>query len=185
MLFRSRRHDHDPPPDYEEAQWVKFDDLDVEERVSPIDDIKQSLKDEMPYLLFYQIVPIVDITASSTDGTEAEPPSYNDTALIVKTTDATPFNGDRPVVSRQASSYFDNLSNLPSATASVRFSSEIDRPRRSLADDDGYLSVSRRGSGVHEAFLSSPALTPIEGPDRKSTRLNSSHSGESRMPSSA
>ena len=25
----------------------------------------------------------------------------------------------------------------------------------------------------------------IEGPDRKSTRLNSSHSGESRMPSSA
>lgn len=172
LLTDNRRHDSDPPPDYEEAQWVRFDDLAVEERVSPIDDIKQSLKDEMPYLLFYQIVPIVDVTASSTDGTDAEPPSYNDTALLVKTTDATPSNGDRPVVSRQASSYFDNLSNLPSATASVRFSSEIDRPRRSFADDDGYLSVSRRGSGVHEAFLSSPALTPIEGPSPGGTPLD-------------
>lgn len=172
LLTDNRRHDSDPPPDYEEAQWVKFDDLAVEERVSPIDDIKQSLKDEMPYLLFYQIVPIVDVTASSTDGTDAEPPSYNDTALLVKTTDATPSNGDRPVVSRQASSYFDNLSNLPSATTSVRFSSELDRPRRSFADDDGYLSVSRRGSGVHEAFLSSPALTPLEGPSPGGTPLD-------------
>ena len=30
-----------------------------------------------------------------------------------------------------------------------------------------------------------PALSKLDGPDRKSTRLNSSHSGESRMPSSA
>ena len=29
------------------------------------------------------------------------------------------------------------------------------------------------------------AFLPLLGPDRKSTRLNSSHSGESRMPSSA
>ena len=40
-------------------------------------------------------------------------------------------------------------------------------------------------------YKGDPALPPITraitalGPDRKSTRLNSSHSGESRMPSSA
>lgn len=30
LLTDNRRHDFDPPPDYEEAQWVQFDDLDIE-----------------------------------------------------------------------------------------------------------------------------------------------------------
>ncbi|KAH6652218.1 ubiquitin carboxyl-terminal hydrolase-domain-containing protein [Truncatella angustata] len=162
LLTDNRRYDSDAPPDYEEAQWVKFDDLAVEDRISPVDDIKQSLKEEMPYLLLYQIVPIVDVTASSTDGTEAEPPSYDDSALQLKI----PHGSERPVVSRQASSYFDNLSTLPSTSASIRFSSELERPsRRSFADDDGFLSVSRRGSCAVDTSLGpSPALTPLEGP---------------------
>ncbi|KAI0122873.1 ubiquitin carboxyl-terminal hydrolase [Xylariales sp. AK1849] len=165
LLTDNRRYENDPPPDYEEAQWVKFDDL-ADIRVSTVDDIKQSLKDEMPYLLFYQIVPIVDITASSTDGTDVEPPSYDDTALQLKISEAS----ERPAISRQASSYFDNLSTLPSTNASVRFSSELERPsRRSFTDDEGFLSVSRRGSVVFESSVgpsplegTSPAATPGE-----------------------
>ena len=44
------------------------------------------------------------------------------------------------------------------------------------------------GAGELVAYLGPVALDPAEGGplgDRKSTRLNSSHSGESRMPSSA
>jgi hypothetical protein len=146
LLTDNRRYDNDPPPDYEEAQWVKFDDLSTESRVIPIDDIKLSLKEEMPYLLFYQIVPIVEVATSSTDGTDAEPPSYDDTRLNVTLSEASGQSQERPAVSRQTSSTFENLSTLPSTNASVRFSAELERPRRSFADEDGFLSVSRRGS---------------------------------------
>ncbi|KAK8111209.1 uncharacterized protein PG998_007666 [Apiospora kogelbergensis] len=135
LLTDNRRHDSDPPPDYEEAQWVLFDDLSYEHRVSTVDDIKQSLKDEMPYLLFYQIVPIVDVTASSTDGTDAGPPH---------------------TMTRRA---------LASTNASIRFSADLERPiRRSFADDDGFLNVSRRGSLGNElsSLGPSPAVTPLE-----------------------
>ncbi|KAJ8125363.1 hypothetical protein O1611_g8275 [Lasiodiplodia mahajangana] len=77
LLTDNRRHEKDPPPDYEEAQWVKFDDLALE-RVTTVDNIKESLKQEMPYLLFYQIVPIVDVAASSVGSIEADPPAYDD-----------------------------------------------------------------------------------------------------------
>ncbi|KAK6071659.1 ubiquitin carboxyl-terminal hydrolase [Seiridium cupressi] len=162
LLTDNRRHDSDPPPDYEEAQWVKFDDLATENRIAPVDDIKQSLKEEMPYLLLYQIVPIVDVTASSTDGTDAEPPSYDDTALQLKVSQAS----ERPAISRQASSYFDNLSTLPSTNASIRFSSELERPsRRSFADEEGFLGVSRRGSvAIDTSVGPSPSGTPFDGP---------------------
>ncbi|KAF7528207.1 hypothetical protein G7054_g10224 [Neopestalotiopsis clavispora] len=164
LLTDNRRHDSDPPPDYEEAQWVKFDDLETSSRITPVDDIKQSLKEEMPYLLLYQIVPIVDVTASSADENEVEPPSYDDTAtaLQLKISQAS----ERPVISRRASSYFDNLSTLPSTNASVRFSAELERPsRRSFADEDGFLSVSRRGScAIDSSAGPSPIGTPLEGP---------------------
>ncbi|KAL7948990.1 ubiquitin carboxyl-terminal hydrolase domain-containing protein [Trichoderma barbatum] len=78
LLTDNRRHDFDPPPDYEEAQWVRFDDLDIGQRVTFVDDIKESLKVEMPYLLFYQIVPMVDAPCPSTESTEGGPPSYDE-----------------------------------------------------------------------------------------------------------
>ncbi|KAK8034394.1 hypothetical protein PG993_009389 [Apiospora rasikravindrae] len=164
LLTDNRRHDSDPPPDYEEAQWVKFDDL-AEHRVTTVDDIKQSLKEEMPYLLFYQIVPIVDVTASSTDGTDAEPPSYDDSAIAIKTTSTTTPSLEKISLSRQASSYFENISTLASTNASIRFSADLERPvRRSFADEDGFLNVSRRGSLGNElsSIGPSPAVTPIE-----------------------
>ena len=49
--------------------WLRFDDL-ANPRVTDVD-IKQALRDESPYLLFYQVQPIDDELASRGD-----PPSY-------------------------------------------------------------------------------------------------------------
>lgn len=156
LLTDNRRYESDPPPDYEEAQWVMFDDLCIEQRIKPVDDIKQALKDEMPYLLFYQIVPIVDVTISSADGTYGGPPSYNDSKLNITISESSDHSAERPSVSRSTSSYFDNMATGPSTNSSVRFSSELERPpRRSLADDEGFLTASRRGS-VAPPDLGSP-----------------------------
>ncbi len=163
LLTDNRRHDSDPPPDYEEAQWVKFDDLLIDQRVAPVDDIKQSLRDEMPYLLFYQIVPVIDVATSSADSAEAQPPSYSDTTINIALSEASGCSQDRPVVSRQASSNFENLSTLPSTSPSVRFSTELEAPsRRSFADEDGFLTVSRRDSGAN--IDPSPGHSPAPSP---------------------
>lgn len=172
LLTDNRRHDNDPPPDYEDAQWVKFDDLAFENRVSNVDDIKDALKQEMPYLLFYQIVPMVDITNVSTTGSDTEPPSYNDSTLNVASITTSAPDSDRPGLSRPASGYFDS-STLNSAGPSIRFSSELERPPRlSLSiEDDGVQSstllspdTSRRGSVAFSENTGTPAITPENGP---------------------
>lgn len=157
LLTDNRRHDNDPPPDYEDAQWVMFDDLQVDNRVTYVDDIKESLKNEMPYLLFYQIVPMMDVTAASVDGTTStEPPSYNDSTInITGTTSGTApssyspttnTDSERPDISRQTSGYFDGAPLGSSTGPSVRFSSELDRPVRLSLDNE-------LETGVQEAHV--------------------------------
>ncbi|KAI3324986.1 cysteine proteinase [Xylariaceae sp. AK1471] len=154
LLTDNRRYEKDPPPDYEEAQWVKFDDL-ATERVITVDDIKESLKEEMPYLLFYQIVPIVDVAASSVGSIEADPPAYDDGTPIVITSEV-PGHQEYDRVSHKTSDYFDNSSSIPSATTSVRFSIDLEPSgRRSFADEDGFLSVSRRASIAYGDLIAS------------------------------
>ncbi|KAF3770929.1 cysteine proteinase [Cryphonectria parasitica EP155] len=170
LLTDNRRHDNDPPPDYEDAQWVKFDDLALENRVSNVDDIKASLKNEMPYLLFYQIVPMVDVTNISVTGSETEPPSYDDSTLNAAVSNAS--DSERPGLSRAASGYFD-MSTLSSTGPSIRFSSELERPPRlslSVEDDVAQApallspNASRRGSvAVSEPILGNLAITPETG----------------------
>ncbi|KAI0514410.1 cysteine proteinase [Xylaria bambusicola] len=171
VLTDNRRHEADPPPDYEEAQWVKFDDL-ADERVTTVTDIKESLKQEMPYLLFYQIIPIVDVAPSSVGSIEADPPAYDDGAPAVIAIDAPEYQQYQSL-SQKTSGYFDNSSSIPSAPPSVRFSAELERPlRRSFADEDGFLNVSRRDSiaygeltGSSSGMVSSnhsPAISPGE-----------------------
>lgn len=58
--------DSDDPP----APWMRFDDL-AQERVSYVD-IAQALKEELPYLLFYQVQPIDEELA------RGDPPSYEE-----------------------------------------------------------------------------------------------------------
>lgn len=168
LLTDNRRHDNDPPPDYEDAQWVKFDDL-AEPRVTYVDDIKEALKQEMPYLVFYQIVPMVDVTNVSVAGSETEPPSYNDSTLNVASITT---GSDGAGLSRPASGYFDS-SIFNSAGPSIRFSSELDRPPRlSLSiEEDGQISTtllspdnSRRGSVAFSEPIGTPAITPENGP---------------------
>lgn len=177
LLTDNRRHDSDPPPDYEDAQWVKFDDLALENRVTYVDDIKDALKQEMPYLLFYQIVPMVDVTNMSTTGSETEPPSYNDSTLNVASISTPGLDSENPGLSRPASGYFDSPT-LNLAGPSIRFSYEMDGPLRlSLGnEEDGHHStallspdVSRRGSvafsesaGTPSEHGPSPAVTPSD-----------------------
>lgn len=179
LLTDNRRHDPDPPPDYEEAQWVKFDDLFPEERVSYVDDIRAALREEMPYLLFYQIVPVVDVAAGgSTDGSVIEPPSYDESAVVLPRRSPSLEEGGGVEVaelegeglSRSTSGYFDTIGTAAaSAGPSVRLSLEGERPVRLSFDEDPYSSAgsylkvggSRRGSvAFSEPSMNTPAVTP-------------------------
>ncbi|KAF3811235.1 hypothetical protein GCG54_00001550 [Colletotrichum gloeosporioides] len=163
LLTDNRRHDLDPPPDYEEAQWVKFDDLNIESRVTYVDDIRQALKDEMPYLLFYQIVPMVEV--ASTEETETEPPSYNESKVSINLP-GTPNlqEGINSGFPSSKSDYFENTSISPPKAPSIRFSSDLERPSRLSLDDEPYglgFKDSRRGSVTFtDSTLGTPAITP-------------------------
>ncbi|CAN8095626.1 unnamed protein product [Discula destructiva] len=168
LLTDNRRYESDPPPDYEDAQWVKFDDL-ADARVTYVDNIKEALKQEMPYLVFYQIVPMVDVTNVSVDGSETEPPSYNDSTLNVASITT---GSDGAGQSRPTSGYFD-ISALSTAGPGLRFSSDLERPPRlSLSvEEDGHMSTtllspdaSRRGSVAISEPIGLAASTPDIGP---------------------
>ncbi|KAF4120523.1 Ubiquitin carboxyl-terminal hydrolase, partial [Geosmithia morbida] len=169
VLTDNRRLDIDPPPDYEEAQWVKFDDLEVDQgRVTYVENIKQALKEAMPYLLFYQVVPMVD--APSSDGTAPEPPSYDDFRAEVANLDGSKDitkNGDVPPA---ASS--DTLQSPTSKPPSIRFSTEMER--RSKSSDMttaaggqslftgllGQIESRRQSMNLTDSAAATPARTP-------------------------
>lgn len=175
LLTDNRRHDFDPPPDYEEAQWVQFDDLDLDHRVHYVNNIKQALREEMPYLLFYQIVPMVD-APSSTEETEPEPPSYDEfkisvelpstpTAAEPKTNGVEHHEHTTPTTGA--------LKSPPSKPPSIRLSTEAERPRKS--PDGGLNSYS--GSVQDESrrpsmnWTDSTAATPTRTPDTQQSPL--------------
>ncbi|KAK3351215.1 ubiquitin carboxyl-terminal hydrolase-domain-containing protein [Neurospora tetraspora] len=177
LLTDNRRYEHDPPPDYEEAQWVKFDDLDLDNRVSYVDDIRDSLRQEMPYLLFYQIVPMVDVTTASSDGSVGEPPSYNESTTVITGVPGTPSMEPLPErpggMSRSISDYFDSASTLVhnGGGPNIRFSTELERPARLSLDDDPYgtgsaghlrAGRSRRGSLAVSDTTATTAITPSD-----------------------
>lgn len=165
-LTDNRRHDFDPPPDYEEAQWVKFDDLIEEARVSYVNDIKQAFKENMPYLLFYQIVPMVEMAPPLTQGTGPEPPSYNETRLSLDVT--TPDGGHQTPI--RDNGYFDaaELSRRAKAfSPSARASLDVDRSSRKSFEAGGFSYTnslapeSRRQSiGFSDSTAATPAITP-------------------------
>lgn len=174
LLKDNRRHNFDPPPDYEEAQWVKFDDLDYNNRVTYVDDLKQALKDEMPYLLFYQIVPMVEV--SSTDETDMEPPAYADSKASVTTSTVASLSDSGLLGSAQAndSDYFENRGTTPPKEYSVRFSSDLERPPRlsfEETDDDDHREARRgRHTPARTPDTASPAVTPGTTPGEETTR---------------
>ncbi|KAH6626434.1 ubiquitin carboxyl-terminal hydrolase-domain-containing protein [Chaetomium sp. MPI-SDFR-AT-0129] len=180
LLTDNRKHDFDPPPDYEEAQWMRFDDLAVEKRVDTVDDIQECLRrqEEMPYVLIYQIVPMVDVTATSTDGSVAEPPGYVESTTTVPGTPSVEAVSDAGQLSKSTSGYFESGTTLASSTPQIRLSSEVENlPRLSIEEAAPSLAVqtnlSRRGSitfsepalpghGASNPDAISPVVTPQE-----------------------
>lgn len=184
LLTDNRRHDHDPPPDYEEAQWAKFDDLATGSRVTYVDDIRASLREEMPYLLFYQIVPMVDVMTASTDGSVTEPPSYNEAAVQIPGTPIVEEASENSI-SRSTSGYFDSATTLVQSGQSgpsIRFSSELERPARYSLDDE-QLSINTKANNSRRtsvtasesaalamsAAITPEATTPSTPPQEEST----------------
>ena len=187
LLKDNRQHDHDPPPDYEEPQWVKFDDLEVDGRVTMVEDIGEALRQEMPYLLFYQIVPMVDVCDISSNGSIDEPPTYVESALHSPASrgrvDSSSEQGGE--LSRAASGYFESSTTLVQNDASIRSSADNDRPAFSLNLADTRLQHgpqlkvpdSRRGSAAFSETqtvatpdtLPSPILTPAITPQEEIT----------------
>ncbi|KAF4595025.1 ubiquitin C-terminal hydrolase family protein [Ophiocordyceps camponoti-floridani] len=182
LLTDNRRHDVDPPPDYEEAQWVRFDDLDLEHRVVFVDDIKQSLREEMPYLLFYRVVPMVDMTCPSTEGTEAEPPSYNETKMSIDLASSgslydSDVNGDgrRHRDDERLAVDAPVLSKPPSIRLSLeadRGSSEAEQPPLSNVEKPETASAAASAGGDSRrqsmVCIDSEAPTPAVTPDTTS-----------------
>ncbi|KAF5023238.1 hypothetical protein F66182_4713 [Fusarium sp. NRRL 66182] len=173
LLKDNRRHNFDPPPDYEEAQWVKFDDLQIENRVTYVDDIRSSLKEEMPYLLFYQVMPMVEVAPPSVEDTETEPPSYNDSKISIELP-PTPSRSHR--LDSLEEGYFDNtpvVENpqlLSSKPPSIRLSTDSERPRKSEDDQGPLASNSRRPSAaLTESASPTPNHSPGTTPNEEST----------------
>lgn len=173
LLTGNRRHYFDPPPDYEEAQWVQFDDMETENRVSFVDDIKQSLREEMPYLLFYQIVPMVDITCPSTEGTEAEPPSYNESKTSFEVpSSASTYDGEPAARGRFGEK---RPSDTPTAEAvsskppSIRLSSEVPRIMAERPWVSSHAASTPGGSRRQSTIMTDSSLvTPAVTPDADS-----------------
>jgi len=132
------------PPEYAEDSWLKFDDL-ANERVGVVD-IEKSLRDEMPYLLFYQVQPTYQVCA---------PPSYTaDSAVELQLPRSSP--------TRYGHEDGTNVGHTPV----IRFSSEVDRPRRSINLPDGSLDE-RRGSVAYTEASTASAVS-VEVAETKS-----------------
>ncbi|KAF4637169.1 hypothetical protein G7Y89_g921 [Cudoniella acicularis] len=149
------------PPHYPQDRWIKHDDL-AEPRVSYVD-IEQAMKDEMPYLLFYQVQPTYEMSPAAYP--EILPPSYTDSGIGL--TVSSPHSPHQAQSSGNQESYFDGTKDESNLT--IRFSSELERPdppRRSIN-----LPEERRGSlafteisqaSTNSTYMTSAPVTPNE-----------------------
>jgi hypothetical protein len=86
-LVRSEVPGATPAPTRSHASsWLRFDDL-AKDRISPVD-IHKALKDECPYLLFYQVQPIDDDEEYDPDD-RGKPPTYDEATVNGSHTDHT------------------------------------------------------------------------------------------------
>ncbi|KAL6706717.1 hypothetical protein ACN47E_005259 [Coniothyrium glycines] len=196
-LVRADCHDRPSAADLDVAEnagaWLRFDDLS-NQRVSKVD-IKTALKEESPYLLFYQVQPINEELAARGDppayfetssGIPSVDPSRETLATITSTSGSDPdIGGEWEKVARTDIHPESNHSNEPMGRSSIssnrRSSITMDdaggslrsasrgRTQPSTPEEQrtGFLSISRRGSRI---------WTPVSNKSRPS-----SPSGESRL----
>lgn len=173
-------HAEDP----KEARWLRHDDL-AKERVAEVD-IEQFLRDETPYLLFYQVVPIDGDPGNITEGETAadndHPPAYSefwlkeaddgrDRELSLDPSVRTEADASDTVIGdsysikgRQTSS----TSNLVQGTTLTNVNSDnagASPSTRPSIDGNGPnpLTVSRRSSKGNGLAVSNGPATPAEG----------------------
>ncbi|RDW70306.1 hypothetical protein BP5796_08703 [Coleophoma crateriformis] len=143
------------PPTYQEERWIKFDDC-ATPRVSYCD-IEKALKEETPYLLFYQVQPTYDSVPPL--NTEESPPSYVDSGIAMTVEQPSPAAGNMGNIFQGG--YFDGASD--ESGHNIRFSSELERPSRNSLN----LPEDRRGSIATETTFNSASSTrndPISAP---------------------
>jgi hypothetical protein len=200
--FQSTRKQSDSsnPPRYSREKWYKFDDL-ASPRVQEVD-IQEAIKSEMPYLLFYRVEPIYEMSSASLANTQ--PPSYADSRVDIQNNnlDSHPDGTDE---SLNQQSYFDGTRDA--STPAIRLSAELERPptpRRSInlpEDRRGSLAftepnLTSAGSSIHGGSVilatSAPATPSEETAAQRMSRAASkvfkatksrptSQSGEGRM----
>jgi Ubiquitin carboxyl-terminal hydrolase len=160
-------------PVYSEDRWIKFDDL-ASQRVTYVD-IEKTMAEEMPYLLFYQVQPLVPDTPCSIEHYN-RPPSYEDSGIAMAFISASPVTATKPDLGlNSAPSYFDNAFVTPDefAKGRISFSDDIDHPRKSLNLPES--DFPRRGSLATETStvsLPSAPMTPAEEGPAPSSRLS-------------
>jgi hypothetical protein len=200
--FQSTRKQSDSnnPPRYSQEKWYKFDDL-ASPRVQEVD-IREAIKSEMPYLLFYRVEPIYEMSSASLG--ESQPPSYADSSVDIQNYNPGPqLDGAEDTLNQQG--YFDGARDA--STPAIRLSAELERPptpRRSInlpEDRRGSLaftepSLTSAGSSMHGGPVmlatSAPATPSEETAAQRMSRAASkvlkatksrptSQSGEGRM----
>ncbi|KAG9232767.1 ubiquitin carboxyl-terminal hydrolase-domain-containing protein [Amylocarpus encephaloides] len=146
------------PPHYAEDTWIRFDDL-ANPRIQKVD-IEQAMKDEMPYLLFYQVQPTYDMSGATQ---EVGPPSYHDSGIGVTISSPASTNPNKHA---KDEGYFDGTQD---ETPSIRLSSEcerpVDEPRRSInlpEDRRGSLAFTEMSTTSTASIIISAPVTPGE-----------------------
>ena len=155
-----------PDPNQEgEDRWLRFDDL-AKERVV-YTNVEQFLREESPYLLFYQVIPMDDETESVTDGERPSikdgerPPTYSESDTSSKV--------DSGVAGVSITGRDSYASNEDSQPVTQRPSVEIRRPSTDTSlSSDGFrgrrsITDERRGSlGFSDTSASSPTRAKSE-----------------------
>ncbi|KAB2576949.1 hypothetical protein DBV05_g4407 [Lasiodiplodia theobromae] len=181
-----------PDNDDEHTPWMRFDDL-AKQRVTYVD-IHQALKEETPYLLFYQVCPIDEELA------RGDPPTYeeanseatgaDDTILAEKgelAIDTSDWEPSRPSLDYTENHVLSTGQDVPGSNDSARGRSSFNSTRRnSIAFDENSLASrnatapSTPADETRTSFLSSRRGSKAAKKSGSKSRPTS-QSGEGRL----
>ncbi|KAL9591335.1 MAG: hypothetical protein Q9179_007827 [Wetmoreana sp. 5 TL-2023] len=180
------------PRQPDQDRWLRHDDL-APERVAEVDNIQQFLREETPYLLFYQVVPLDGDPGNIADGEASndadQPPAYSeidrwnaeydidfDRKFGIDT--STEANSDSPPRTssssdrKQSNVFTDRSSGTTCAETAPRTSIEGDRSRRSSKGN--VLAVPNGTSAPPEGNRLSASMSRFAGRLTRDKAENSS-----------
>jgi hypothetical protein len=159
---------------HEPDHWMRFDDM-AGQRLTLVD-INQALKDETPYLLFYQIVPIDDISIRST--AEAALPSYSESET------QGPTNGGKSLESSKPRTSSDETQPTPRPSYDTTSADESLRGRSPIREQNGATGNSNLSEVNHvEPASSDRASQQQPRPAQRDLSLNGSTGSQNRSQS--